>query len=100
VTGADEQKGAKIAKGQSAKSVVSTIITLLPLLPSVPFFDSEQGVAVRLLTCLAASVFLFSTTSLAADNWPQWRGPAGDGVAAEAKHPEQWSADEHVAWKV
>jgi outer membrane protein assembly factor BamB len=34
-----------------------------------------------------------------AENWPQFRGPAGNGVAVEAKHPEKWSADEHLAWK-
>jgi outer membrane protein assembly factor BamB len=35
-----------------------------------------------------------------AQNWPQFRGASGDGVAAEAKHPEEWSAEERVAWKV
>ena len=53
----------------------------------------------RLLSILAAGLCLGVSTSWAADHWPQWRGPSGDGVA-EAKHPEQWSADEHIAWKV
>ncbi len=35
----------------------------------------------------------------AAENWPQFRGANGNGIAAEARHPEKWSADEHVAWK-
>jgi outer membrane protein assembly factor BamB len=34
-----------------------------------------------------------------AQNWPQFRGPRGDGIATEATHPEKWSADEHLAWK-
>ena len=37
-------------------------------------------------------------TSFGAD-WPQFRGPQGTGVAAEAKHPDQWSPDQHLAWK-
>jgi outer membrane protein assembly factor BamB len=36
----------------------------------------------------------------AADNWPQWRGPHSNGVAAEGDYPVKFSADEGVAWKV
>jgi outer membrane protein assembly factor BamB len=53
----------------------------------------------RLLSLLAACFCLFVSATRADDNWPQFRGPTGDGVVAEAKHPEQWSPDEHVAWK-
>ena len=31
-------------------------------------------------------------------DWPQFRGPAGSGVAAD-KLPTEWSADRHIAWK-
>ena len=36
----------------------------------------------------------------AAENWPQWRGPLGTGVAADGDYPVKFSADEGVAWKV
>lgn len=41
-----------------------------------------------------------SGTSPAAfeDNWPQWRGPGGLGIA-EGTYPDTWSATENVAWK-
>jgi outer membrane protein assembly factor BamB len=45
--------------------------------------------------CLGA---LISSTALA-QNWPQFRGPHGDGVVTEAGHPDQWSPDERIAWK-
>jgi outer membrane protein assembly factor BamB len=32
-------------------------------------------------------------------NWPQWRGPAGQGISAETDLPSQWSGTENVAWK-
>src|SRR5262245_56935922 len=32
-------------------------------------------------------------------NWPQVRGPGGQGFAANANLPEHWSATENVAWK-
>jgi outer membrane protein assembly factor BamB len=35
-----------------------------------------------------------------ADNWPQWRGPLGTGVAADGNYPVEFSGDENVAWKV
>lgn len=37
---------------------------------------------------------------LAAENWPQWRGPDGHGVAAAGNYPMTFSGDEGVAWKV
>ncbi len=38
--------------------------------------------------------------SLAAGNWPQWRGPSLDGVSEEKGLPVKWSADENVTWKL
>jgi outer membrane protein assembly factor BamB len=37
--------------------------------------------------------------SLAAADWPQWRGPHGSGIADETNLPDRWSATENVAWK-
>ncbi len=37
---------------------------------------------------------------LLAGDWPEFRGPTGQGVAAEAKVPTHWSDSENVAWKV
>jgi outer membrane protein assembly factor BamB len=34
-----------------------------------------------------------------AEDWPQWRGPAGTGVSTEQSLPERWSDTEGVAWK-
>jgi outer membrane protein assembly factor BamB len=35
-----------------------------------------------------------------ADNWPNWRGPALDGVAAGRGYVSSWSPTEHVLWRV
>lgn len=37
---------------------------------------------------------------LAADNWPQWRGPNANGVAAPGEYPVHFSSTENVGWKV
>lgn len=42
------------------------------------------------LSCVAAS---------ASDNWPQFRGPAGDGQTDESQIPLSWSASENIAWQ-
>jgi outer membrane protein assembly factor BamB len=34
-----------------------------------------------------------------AENWPQWRGPQGNGVSSEAELPLAWSEQSGVAWK-
>lgn len=35
-----------------------------------------------------------------AENWPQWRGPHGDGSSATATPPLRWGEDTNVLWKV
>jgi len=44
-----------------------------------------------LLTCWA-----FAGT---AENWPQFRGPNGQGISSEKGLPLRWSATENVVWK-
>jgi outer membrane protein assembly factor BamB len=36
---------------------------------------------------------------LHAENWPQWRGPEGDGVSREADLPVTWSEKMGILWK-
>ncbi|MCH2114163.1 MAG: PQQ-like beta-propeller repeat protein [Pirellulales bacterium] len=38
--------------------------------------------------------------STAAENWPDWRGPQGGGIAAPGVYPTNFSADKNVLWKV
>ncbi len=35
----------------------------------------------------------------AADAWPQFRGPAGDGIAAETNVPLQWDQETNIRWR-
>jgi outer membrane protein assembly factor BamB len=37
---------------------------------------------------------------LAAENWPQWRGPAGNGISPEQNLPVKWNREENVAWRL
>jgi outer membrane protein assembly factor BamB len=43
-------------------------------------------------------LLLIATPVLAAD-WPQFRGPTGDGHYAGPKLPTEWGPDKNVAWK-
>jgi outer membrane protein assembly factor BamB len=45
---------------------------------------------------LAAVVLMASDPN---DNWPQWRGPDGSGVAASSGYPDDWSPARNIAWK-
>jgi outer membrane protein assembly factor BamB len=47
----------------------------------------------------ACLVVGLSSALLQADDWPQFRGPQSDGVAATAT-PSQWGPDNNVQWKV
>ena len=39
------------------------------------------------------------TPVAAASDWPQWRGPNGDGIAHDTRVPTTWSATEHIRWQ-
>ncbi len=43
-------------------------------------------------------LLLVQTTS--AENWPQWRGPALNGVSNEKNLPVKWTTEENIAWKL
>ena len=47
---------------------------------------------------MGTAILLFAASS-PADDWPQWRGPAGNGVSAESGLPSRWSEEENIAWK-
>src|SRR5229473_7579543 len=49
----------------------------------------------------ASLILLTAVSSLAAgaEDWPQFRGPTGQGVAQEGPFPTEWSTTRNVAWK-
>jgi outer membrane protein assembly factor BamB len=49
---------------------------------------------------VTASIALAAVAAVSADNWPQWRGPALNGVSAEKNLPVKWSPTEGITWKL
>ena len=68
--------------------------------PSLPRGDSAVN---RSILCRLLAVWLLvplSSGVVAADNWPQWRGPTDDGISKETNLPTEWSETKNVAWKL
>jgi len=57
--------------------------------------------AFHTLAAIAALVVLTSYSPGAAgdDNWPQWRGPDGRGVANGTAYVDEWGPEKNIAWK-
>jgi outer membrane protein assembly factor BamB len=51
----------------------------------------------RLSSSLAFTLLIFSFSR--ADNWPEFRGPTGQGLAADGRAPTHWGTSKNVAWK-
>ena len=49
----------------------------------------------RLITLILA----LANTGSSTENWPQFRGPNGDGHAAGSKPPVRWSESDNIEWK-
>ena len=61
--------------------------------------------AARLRTMVVVCTFAFSALirlAPANENWPQWRGPTGNGVSDSKNLPTTWNAQsgENIVWKV
>jgi outer membrane protein assembly factor BamB len=51
------------------------------------------------LMVVAAGLLACAGTS-SADDWPAFRGPAGDGISSEKSAPTTWAPDKNIKWKV
>jgi outer membrane protein assembly factor BamB len=51
----------------------------------------------RLLS-LVIGLLLAGTT--VAGEWPGWRGPTGNGVAAPGEYPVTWTGEDNIAWQI
>lgn len=52
------------------------------------------------ITRLALVLALAQRGAATAADWPQFRGPNGNGTTDHIAHPTEWSADKNVVWKV
>jgi hypothetical protein len=58
-------------------------------------------ISTAFVVCLLVTVALLNSTSgsTGSSNWPQWRGPDGQGVSGETGLPVEWSNTKNVKWK-
>jgi len=67
------------------------------LTPALHFTNLSAMLARSLITSFICLLGTF--TVAAAEDWPEFRGPTGQGHAASARLPTEWSATRNVAWK-
>jgi outer membrane protein assembly factor BamB len=62
--------------------------------------DFPEIPAMLFRDCLALLLSGVVAGSASVENWPAWRGPAGNGISAEKNVPAEWGPDKNVAWKL
>jgi outer membrane protein assembly factor BamB len=45
------------------------------------------------------SVRMVGVADVAAQYWPRWRGPSGQGLAADSGYPDTWSDKQNILWR-
>ncbi|MBW3541314.1 MAG: PQQ-like beta-propeller repeat protein [Planctomycetes bacterium] len=90
-----EGRESRVESQKGARCVVSC--RLSPLDPQLsPLSRLRRTFVLRILSV----VILASLASpLAAENWPQFRGPTGQGHSQAKNLPTRWSDTENVRWK-
>src|SRR5262245_6703595 len=54
----------------------------------------------RVRSCsLTVVIALWAVGFARTENWPQFRGPTGQGLAGRGNFPVEWSPTKNVAWK-
>lgn len=66
---------------------------VLPTMKTHPRVPSKR-------TFLSAFALALLASSAAAADWPNWRGPNGDGTTPAKNLPESWSTEKNVKWKI
>ena len=51
------------------------------------------------MTCLALIIWISTAALSSAEDWTQFRGPAGQGHSAARNLPSQWGPEQNIAWK-
>lgn len=59
----------------------------------------RTALAIALVLSVSALSRGADSASEADRNWPQWRGPSGNGVAPHGDPPVEWSEQKNVKWK-
>ena len=57
------------------------------------------SISSRLKTGVSIILVAGSVNFVAAENWPGWRGPRGDGTSFEKNVPVHWHASSNIVWK-
>jgi len=55
--------------------------------------------SIRFSRTLSLTLFALAATSAAGEDWPQFRGPSGDGCAVAKNLPERWGGFDGPAWQ-
>ena len=84
----------------SGSEIVRRVEALLALAEQMKsrFHSARTEVPKPLLMSLLWGLAM--TMSAAAENWPAWRGPEGDGICREPNLPLHWGTNENVRWRV
>jgi outer membrane protein assembly factor BamB len=63
------------------------------------FYSKKTMTNLRLILAATLTLMIFNF-SVAQDDWSRWRGPTGNGIAAEGQTPPtEWDTAKNVVWK-
>ena len=60
---------------------------------------SSARINTALILCFLFALLSSTAAARVSSNWPQWRGPDGQGVSAETGLPVEWNNTKNVKWK-
>lgn len=56
-------------------------------------------VSIGLAFIFGAAAIFNTSVGASGSNWPQWRGPTGQGISSEKNLPAVWSPTKNIKWK-
>ena len=85
---------------QNSFRVLERFAFFLPVMVRVSCHRFRLRMSFRSFLTLAFLALAHCPMPGAETEWPQFRGPGGQGVSLAVKVPLEWNATSHIAWKV
>jgi len=57
-------------------------------------------VLLSVLCVLSGLILAYQSSSDVDKNWPEWRGPYGNGISPDGDFPLEWSETKNIKWKI
>jgi hypothetical protein len=94
-----DRRAASVSLATEARRQQDAGGTLIQIRIGMRHYNTSMITPKKTISAVAIAAALTFTFLARAENWPEFRGPTGQGISTARNLPTKWSTTENVAWK-